>query len=106
MVFQLAWLAFLYWLSPLALLLYVVLFYVGWCLGSLHNFGQHLPTNYDTPLRATTYSAAWYNRLFFNNGLHFEHHRRPGVPIVKLQPDSEGEPVSVPHLLAAFTRRK
>lgn len=99
------WLVFLYWLSPTALYLYLALIYIGWSLISLHNFGQHLPTNYESPLRTTSYTAAWYNRIFFNNGLHYEHHRRPGVPIAKLQPDCDGESVAAPHLLAAFVRR-
>ena len=104
-LFQFAWLAFLYWLSPLALLLYVALIYVGWVLISLHNFGQHLPTNYDSRLRTTSYNAAWYNRFFFNNGLHSEHHRRPSVPIAVLQPENDSESVTAPHLLAAFMHR-
>lgn len=104
-LFLFAWLAFLYWLSPMALILYVALIYVGWVLISLHNFGQHLPTNYEAPLRTTSYNAIWYNRLFFNNGLHYEHHRRPGVPIAALLPEDNGESVSAPHLLAPFIRR-
>jgi fatty acid desaturase len=104
-LFLVSWIAFLYWLSPAALFLYLELIYIGWVLVSLHNFGQHLPMNHESPLRTTSYNAAWYNRAFFNNGLHYEHHRRPAVPIAALQPESDSEPVTVPHLLAAFVRR-
>jgi fatty acid desaturase len=104
-LFLLVWVLFLYWLRPEAAILYLVLVYVGWMLISLHNYGQHLPTDYETRLRTTSYTASWYNRLFFNNGLHSEHHRRPSVPIAKLQSESESELVSAPHLLAPFKRR-
>ena len=104
-LFLLAWILFLYWLRPEALILYLVVVYIGWMLISLHNYGQHLPTDYESRLRTTSYTASWYNRLFFNNGLHSEHHRRPSVPIANLQPESDSVVVTVPHLLAPFKRR-
>ena len=105
-VFLLSWLIFLTWLSPAAVLLYVSLIYLGWALISLHNFGQHLPRDYGTLYRTTSFQAPWYNRAFFNNGLHFEHHRRPAVPIADLQADEAAEQLTVPHLLAPFVGRR
>ncbi len=105
-VFLLSWLIFLAWLSPITILLYVSSIYLGWALISLHNFGQHLPRDYGTPYRTTSFQAHWYNRLFFNNGLHFEHHRRPAVPIADLHADEAAELVAVPHLLAPFVGRR
>lgn len=91
--------------SMAALLLYVNLIYVGWALISLHNYGQHPPDEYDNWYRTASYRADWYNRLLFNNGLHYEHHVAPSVPIARLSADSEAKVISVPHLLAPLVAR-
>lgn len=101
----LAWLFALASYSMTALWLYFGLVYAGWTLISLHNYGQHLPVDYDNWYRTTSYAGPWYNRLLFNNGLHYEHHVSPGAPIAELAPDEDAEPVTVPHLLAPFSSR-
>jgi len=97
---QVAWLVALASYSVSALVLYVSLIYWGWVLVSLHNYGQHLPRDYDNWYRTTSFTGKWYNRLLFNNGLHYEHHAAPSVPIAELQPDEAADRVRVPHLLA------
>jgi len=91
----------LVWIPAVAVL-YMLLIYAGWALVSLHNFGQHPPRHYDGEIEATSYSAPWYNRLTFNNGLHYEHHKDPGIPIAELVPDGAAPQVASSHLLAAF----
>ncbi len=84
-------------------LLYVAMVYFGWSLVSVHNYGQHPP---EAPSEATSYaSGAWYNRLFFNNGLHYEHHAEPTKPWHELRPDSRAPQITEPHLISAFRRK-
>lgn len=104
-VLQLLGLTLLAWLSPVVLLLYVTLIYLGWFFVSLHNYGQHLPRRYETSHRTTSFQAHWYNRALFNNGLHYEHHRTPDKPIAELEADDTAELVTVPHLLAPLIAR-
>jgi len=59
-----------------ALLLYIGLIYFGWAFTSLQNYGQHPPCE-GGPV--TTFANRLYNQLFFNNGLHWEHHHSPEV---------------------------
>lgn len=93
---------FLY--SPLFALHYLGHVYLGWCFIALTNYGQHLPITYDTPI-AYTYKSKWYNRLFFNNGLHFEHHFEPSKNYAALELKNENL-IHQPHLFAGLSTNK
>ena len=77
---------------------YIELAYIGWALIGLHNYGQHLPVKYGEFV-ATSYPATWYNRLLFNNGLHYEHHMHPAEPIAKLNADPDAPMIRWPHFI-------
>lgn len=85
------------------LLGYFVTIYLGWVLIALHNYGQHLPQQYDTP-KANSFPNAFYNWLFVNNGLHEEHHEEPSKSYWELtsQHKTEHSNISKPHILEAF----
>lgn len=86
-----------------ALALYVAVIYVGWALVSVHNYGQHPPDARDGA--ATSFAHPLYNRIFCNNGIHFEHHDRPGAPWHALVAEPTApEPVEWPHLLLPAAR--
>ena len=78
------------------LLLYIALIYFGWAFTSLHNYGQHPPIE---KIDVSTYASAWYNQLFFNNGLHWEHHHFPTLSWqeIRLHPDSPR--IMQPHII-------
>lgn len=79
------------------LLLYVTLIYVGWALTSLHNFGQHPPIeNADIP----SYLNVLYNRVFFNNGLHWEHHAFPELHWHELVPNNLSPKINHAHIIS------
>lgn len=78
-------------------LLYLLMVYLGWALVSVHNYGQHPPAE-GSPI--PSFSARWYNLLFFNNGLHHEHHAEPGKPWGELEPDPAARQIATAHLLA------
>jgi fatty acid desaturase len=78
------------------LLMYVALVYLGWAFTSLHNYGQHPPTETE---QTSTYTGAVYNRLFFNNGLHWEHHNKPALPTNTLTLDDRALRIDYPHVL-------
>jgi fatty acid desaturase len=79
-------------------LLYLALTYLGWALVTLHNYGQHLPVKSEGAY-ATSFQSRWYNLLFCNNGIHFEHHAEPGVIWYQLKPRADAPcPVGLPHL--------
>jgi fatty acid desaturase len=105
-VLQLTWVILLGLLTPVTLLLYVALIYIGWALISLQNYGQHLPVNYRSALRTTSFHNTLYNRFLHNNGLHQEHHQIPAKPIRELEADISAQQVTVPHLLAPFAARE
>lgn len=94
----------LFLLNPWFSLLYFLLFYLGWSLIAITNYGQHLPIEYNfTP--AYTYDNRWYNFLFFNNGLHLEHHVQPHLNYPELQARKQSR-VPLPHLVIGFFRKK
>lgn len=78
------------------LLLYLALIYLGWAFTSLHNYGQHPPIE---GAGVSTYAGKRYNALFFNNGLHWEHHARPAVPWNALTPDAGSPRIRSAHIL-------
>ncbi len=82
--------------------LYAAMVYVGWSLVSLHNYGQHPP---DTPARITSFTSRWYNRIFFNNGLHHEHHAKPSKPWHELEADPLAPQIHASHLLSPLWRK-
>ena len=82
-----------------AVVSYFAVTYIGWALASLHNYGQHMPSAND-PQSATSYVSNLYNRIFCNNGLHHEHHARPGIAWHGLSVDSGARRITYPHSLA------
>lgn len=83
--------------APAVAAAYVGMVYVGWMLIALQNYGQHPPRQYGQE-RPASYYGALYNRMFFRNGLHAEHHERPHVPWSEIVP-AANLPISYPHLL-------
>lgn len=79
--------------------LYFITIYIGWSLVALHNYGQHPPVK-GNPV--TTYSGKWYNRLLFNNGLHWEHHNSPWLAAEQLIIDRNSTRSSKPHIFLHF----
>lgn len=71
--------ALLAWLDWGYVALYYGVFYVGWSLINLHNYGQHLPRERQLELGNSFYGRL-YNLVFVNNGLHYEHHKEPDIP--------------------------
>jgi fatty acid desaturase len=63
--------------------LYYGVFYLGWSLINMHNYGQHLPRERQLELGNSFYGRL-YNRVFVNNGLHYEHHKEPNIPYWEL----------------------
>lgn len=89
--------------SWIALIGYFSMIYIGWALIAIHNFGQHLPQQYNAP-KANSFPNACYNWLFVNNGLHEEHHEEPSKSYWELtsQPKTELSNISKPHIIEAF----
>ena len=81
------------------LLGYVLLVYLGWAFTALHNFGQHPPV---VGVSSSSYDAPLYNKLFFNNGLHWEHHHYPALAWHELVPDQNSPRIAWPHPVQAF----
>lgn len=67
---------------------YLVMIYLGWVFIALHNYGQHLPEGLQDK-KGYSYYGKIYNKLFLNNGLHFEHHDQPGIKYWNLQENRE-----------------
>jgi fatty acid desaturase len=85
-------------------ILYLMLIYFGWAFSALHNFGQHPPLEGDP---VCTYADKQYNLLFFNNGLHSEHHVKPWLSWDKLKPDNYSHRINHAHLIEpCLPRRK
>ncbi len=80
-------------------LLYLAVIYLGWALVALQNYGQHMPSMGG---EATTFTHPLYNRLLFNNGLHWEHHALPDRSWRELRLDARSPRIQVPHLLQPF----
>lgn len=87
-------------LNPFFLLYYLIMFYAGWCMIAMHNYGQHLPVKYGDTLAYSFYNK-FYNFIFFNNGLHYEHHHKPGADYWELKSESAAKN-KFPHLLDGF----
>jgi fatty acid desaturase len=79
-------------------IMYVALVYLGWTAVALHNYGQHPPCS-PAGGDATTWDQPLYNRLVFNNGLHWEHHARPDLAWNELTADGRSPRIRLPHLL-------
>jgi len=75
---------------------YLLLVYFGWFFTALHNYGQHPPSE-DNEVR--TFANPLYNRLFFNNGLHWEHHHDPSLRWDELKPDTHSCRINTLHVL-------
>lgn len=76
--------------------LYLAHVYFGWVFTAMQNYGQHPPGE---GADIQTYNHPFYNKLFFNNGLHWEHHHNPGLPWHKLQADEHSQRIDTIHLL-------
>ena len=82
--------------------LYIVQTYLGWAFITLHNYGQHLPLA-DKEAYATSYQNQLYNKLFCNNGIHYEHHDQPKLAWHELFPNPHAPKiVDLPHLAGPF----
>jgi len=84
-------------ISPLAGLLYIAHIYLGWVMISLHNYNQHPPITGQQTV-STSFDNKLYNSLFYNNGLHFEHHAQPATPHSSLTPVPNAPSVTMPHI--------
>lgn len=95
---------FLIVLNPWFGLAYASMFYIGWSLVAITNYGQHLPLKYDSTA-AYSYHNSMYNFLFFKNGLHLEHHLEPHLNYHELTSKNQSK-IKWPHLITAFFRNK
>lgn len=81
-VFEIAsWVALVvlgFFLNWKFMLFYFPCHYLGHCLSYLNGYYLHYGGNPDVPIAwgVSSYHR-WYNRLWFNNGYHAEHHFRP-----------------------------
>ena len=80
-----------------AFIYYFLLVYLGWAFSALHNYGQHPPLEEEV---ICTYASKRYNSLFFNNGLHLEHHNKPWLSWNELVLESKSNLIRYPHLIA------
>lgn len=104
LVFLAIFYGMLFYLNPIFALAYIGLFYLGWCFIASTNFGQHLPLVYSQTVGHSFYNK-FYNWLFFNNGLHYEHHAHPSLDYPDLKAEYKSE-ISWPHLLMGPLNRK
>lgn len=95
-LFLLIALAFIGWKY---VVLYLLLIYSGWAFSALHNYGQHPPIESE-PI--CTYPNNTYNLLFYNNGLHSEHHKKPWLAWDSLELDNNSIKINKPHLINPF----
>jgi len=77
-------------------LIYFMVIYIGWVLTSLHNFLQHPPMSPHLTL-TTSIKNRFYNKLFSNNGLHWEHHDNPSAPWSLLKANKLSVPIRKSH---------
>ncbi len=94
----------LFLINPFFVIWYALLFYFGWTFISITNYGQHLPIIKHTPT-AFTFNNKIYNLLFFNNGLHLEHHNNAHLDYNELTPKMKNE-ILIPHLIAGLINLK
>lgn len=87
-------------INSLFLIYYISMFYLGWSLIAMHNFGQHLPIRYGKTVAYSFYNK-FYNVIFFNNGLHYEHHKSPQTDYWELKSES-AEQNKLPHIIDGF----
>lgn len=96
MKFELALLALLHasllYFAPSLWMLYFATFYLGWTGVAAVNYMQHPPKHYGTGYTTSNHSAI-YNVVFFNNGLHAEHHEQPRLPALELKQFKEAATV-------------
>ena len=77
-------------------ILYFVLVYLGWAFSALHNYGQHPPIENEV---VCTFANNFYNKITFNNGLHWEHHDKPWLGWEQITLDKESSRINLPHLI-------
>lgn len=70
---------------------YLIVLYAGQALALAENYLEHYgaPNTSRLDDSVSAYSA-WYNRFWFNNGYHQEHHYRPGVHWTRI-PEIRGQ---------------
>jgi len=103
-VFLMLFYGLILYVYPVIALAYGGLFYFGLSLIATTNYGQHLPLVYGQTVGHSYYNK-FYNWLFFNNGLHHEHHSHPNLDYPELKEDHKSE-ISLPHLLMGPFHRK
>jgi len=95
----------LFIINPLYFLFYILLIYLGLSFISITNYGQHLPIN-NSQIKGFSFYNTLYNNIFFNNGLHYEHHINGQLDYNQLKPLNKNK-IAYPHLLAGlFNSRK
>jgi fatty acid desaturase len=87
-------------INPFFIIYYICMFYIGWSFIAMHNFGQHLPIRYGDTLAYSFYNK-FYNFIFFNNGLHYEHHNNPQKDYWELKSENALQN-KLPHLIDGF----
>jgi fatty acid desaturase len=75
-------------LAPALWLAYVLTIYFGYVGIAAINYLQHPPRVYGSGY-TTSFHSHFYNAVFYNNGLHFEHHERMQAPIAHLKPTND-----------------
>ncbi len=69
-----------------AVLFFAPFYYFGNCLSSLNGYYEHLNGDPDTPIAwGVSSHNRLYNRLWFGNGYHADHHYRPRTHWAKLR---------------------
>jgi fatty acid desaturase len=94
----------LFFINPWFVLYYLLLFYLGWTMIAITNYGQHLPIQKNNPHSFSFYNTL-YNIIFFNNGLHHEHHTNPTQDYNELQ-STKTNRLGLPHFLAGLFNTK
>lgn len=64
--------------------IYTATIYLGYVGIAAINYMQHPPVDYGSGYTSSIYRHA-YNRILYNNGLHFEHHDRIQEPVIELR---------------------
>lgn len=77
-------------------ILYFALVYFGWAFSALHNYGQHPPIENEV---ICTFANSFYNKITFNNGLHWEHHDKPWLSWEQIELDKNSARINLPHLI-------
>jgi len=87
-------------------ILYFVLVYFGWAFSALHNYGQHPPIQDKEDEIICTFANTFYNKITFNNGLHWEHHDKPWLSWEQIDLSAKSPRISLPHLISPCVKKQ